>query len=109
MSTYLISDEKKKIYAKRMAENLPMLRKKLGLSQTDIGKLIGVSRQAISSFENKARVMPWQNFISLLFVFNENPGTQQLLPVLGIYTAELMGIFRTTDLTRFSEVTKEVE
>lgn len=106
MDTNLINNEKKKIYAERMAENLPMLRKKLGLSQTDIGKLIGVSRQAISSFENRSRVMPWQNFISLLFVFNENPGTQQLLPVLGIYTAELMGVFRTTDLTRISEATE---
>ena len=100
MSNPLISSEDKKIYAERMAENLSMLRSKLGLSQTELGQLIGVSRQTISSFENKTRTMPWQNFTSLLFIFHENPGTKNLLPILGIYTPELMCIFRTADLKK---------
>jgi len=106
LSSCFISNETKRIYADRMAENLPMLRKKLGLSQTEIGKLIGVSRQAISSFENKVRLMPWQNFVSLLFVFNENAGTRSILPVLEIYTPELVEIFRTGDFTRMTSTVK---
>lgn len=102
----IISNKNKVFYAERMAENLPMLRKKLGLSQTSLGDLIGVSRQTVSSFENKTRVIPWQVFTSLLFIFNENPGTQKLLPILGIYTPELMSVFRTTDLTTLSEIIK---
>ena len=103
LSAPLITTEDKKLYAERMAENLPMLRSKLGLSQTELGQLIGVSRQTISAFESKTRVMPWQNFTSLLFIFHENTGTKNLLPILGIYTPELMCIFRTTDLNRLSK------
>lgn len=85
-------------YCHAMAENLSMLRTKLGLSQMELGQLIGVSRQAISAFENGLRALPWCHFTSLLFLFNENPETRFLLPVLGIYPPELMVVFRTTSL-----------
>lgn len=106
MNHQMISDKDKVLYAERMAENLPVLRKKLGLSQTSLGDLIGVSRQTISSFENKTRAIPWQVFTALLFIFNENSGTQKLLPILGIYTPELMSAFRTTDLSALNEIIK---
>lgn len=106
MNYKMICEKDKVLYAERMAENLPMLRKKLGLSQTELGDLIGVSRQTISSFENKTRAIPWQIFTALLFILNENSGTQKLLPILGIYTPELMSAFRTTDLTALNEIIK---
>ena len=93
-----LSNCQKAQYCVAMAENLSTLRMKLSLSQTELGQLIGVSRQAISAFENKSRALPWCHFTSLLFLFNENPETKILLPVLGIYPPELMVVFRTTRL-----------
>ena len=90
-----LTKSEKENYADVMADNLAVLRTKLGLSQTELGQLIGVSRQAISAYENKSRALPWGNFTSLLFLFSENESTKMLLPVLGIYPPELMNIFRS--------------
>ncbi len=98
-----LSKSEKEYYANAMADNLTMLRTKLGLSQTELGQLIGVSRQAVSAYENKSRALPWGHFTSLLFLFGENEGTKMLLPVLGIYPPELMSVFRATDLKKLEE------
>lgn len=98
-----LTKSEKEHYADAMAENLTVLRTKLGLSQTELGQLIGVSRQTISAYENKSRTLPWGNFTSLLFLFSENESTKMLLPVLGIYPPELMNVFRTTDLKKLKE------
>lgn len=97
---FKLSDSDKAQYCCAMAKNLPMLRTKLGLSQMELGRLIGVSRQAISAFENNLRALSWGHFTSLLFLFNENPETKKLLHVLGIYPPELMVVFRTTSLDK---------
>lgn len=98
-----LTKDEKEYYTDMMANNLTVLRTKLGISQTELGQLIGVSRQTISAYENKSRALPWGNFTSLLFLFNENESTKMLLPVLGVYPPELMSFFRTTDLKKLKE------
>lgn len=98
ISGILTLDRKK--YVASMAENLPALRAKLGLTQSDLAELIGVTRQTISAAENKSRDLSWTNFLSLLFLFSQNSTTKDLLTVLDIYTSELAGIFSLTDLKK---------
>lgn len=64
----ILSLDRKK-YTQAMAENLPALRARLGLSQTQLADCIGVTRQTISSIENQSRELSWTNFLSLLFLF----------------------------------------
>ena len=85
----ILSLDRKK-YTQAMAENLPALRARLGLSQTQLADCIGVTRQTIS-------------FLSLLFLFLQNVQTAKLLPVMGIYTDELARIFSFTDLNQFRQ------
>ena len=73
----------------KMADNLPMLRSKLGFTQEDIATMIGVSRHTIISMENKKRPMTWNTYLSLILVFSGNPDTKILLKVMGILTDEL--------------------
>ncbi len=87
-------------YTRLMAENLPMLRTKLGLSQTELAELMGVTRQTVSAVENGVRPLSWTGFLSLLFIFMENSETKPLLKVLGIYSDELADAFRITDLDK---------
>ena len=70
----ILSLDRKK-YTQAMAENLPALRARLGLSQTQLADCIGVTRQTISSIENQSRELSWTNFLSLLFLFLQNAQT----------------------------------
>lgn len=90
-------------YTQLMAQNLPMLRTCLGLSQLNLAEIIGVTRQTISAIESGTRKLSWGNFISLLFVFTQNEQTLLLLKTLGIYTEELESIFRIASLGPLQE------
>ena len=80
-------------YLRVMAENLPVLRAKLELTQSELAEVIGVSRQTIATSETGAREMSWSTFMSLLFLFRHNESTSVLLPVLGIFTPEISSLF----------------
>lgn len=81
--------KQKELLIKNMTDNLPTLRKKLGISQEELSEKIGVSRSTIAGIENKKRAMSWNMFLSLLLIFIKNEDTDKLLNVMGIYTDEL--------------------
>ena len=85
-------------YTQLMAKTLPTLRAKLGLSQTQLATMIGVTRQTLSAVESGTRPLTWGGFISLLYVFTQNEDTLPLLQTLEIYTPELSAMFRVTDI-----------
>ncbi len=74
---------------KIMAKNLPVFRTKLDISQEDIAKILGVTRQTISAFESGQREMPWSIFLAFVLVFFRNQETKRLLVAFEIYTPEL--------------------
>ena len=73
----------------KMVDNLPVLRKKLKLSQEGLAQIIGTSRFTIMLIETKKRAMTWNMFLSLAFVFDNNKDTAHLLRALGIYGSQL--------------------
>ena len=77
-----------------MTENLPVLRKKLKLSQEGLAKIIGTSRYTIMLIETRKRRMTWNTFLSLVLLFDKNKDTQMLLRVLEIYTETLEAYFQ---------------
>ena len=72
-----------------MAENPPVLRKKLKLSQESLAKIIGSSRHTVMLIETRKRNMTWNTFLSLVLLFDKNEETAPLLRALDIYTTEL--------------------
>ena len=88
----------RKKYTDAMAENLPALRARIGLSQEQLAGLIGVTRQTISAIENKSRELSWPTFLSLLFLFSRNEDTRKLLYAMGIYDGKLEACFTFTNL-----------
>ena len=84
-----MTDEKKNELLYKMTENLTMLRTKLGLTQSELADIIGLSRFTLSAIENRQRKMTWNTFLSLLLVFKNNDEVGKILEVVGIYDDEL--------------------
>lgn len=73
----------------KMTENLPVLRKKLKLSQECLAEFIGISRYTVMLIETGKRRMTWNTFLSLVLLFDKNEETAVLLRALEIYTDDL--------------------
>lgn len=85
-----MNEGKRQAYIDKLTDNLPMLRKKLKLSQSSLADVVGVSSYTILAIEKRQRKMTWNTFLSLLLIFLRHGDTKDLLPALGIYTEELM-------------------
>lgn len=85
----MLNESQKNLYMARMAENLVILRKKLNMTQADLAKRVGISRQTLMYIENRKRPMTWNIFMSLFGLFRENEDTSSLLVFYAISTDEL--------------------
>lgn len=73
----------------KMTANLKVLRNKLNLTQDELARRIGISRQTLVNIENRKRRMTWNAFVALIAVFRAESSTSDLLDHFGIYTARL--------------------
>ena len=89
-----LTDMERTEYIAKMAENLPVLRAKLNVTQKELATLIGVSRSTVILFEKGQRQMTWNTFLSLILIFSKNSDTNKLMKALEIYTDELENIFK---------------
>ncbi|MBR3597841.1 MAG: hypothetical protein IKL47_12805 [Clostridia bacterium] len=85
-----MDEEKRQKYIEKMVDNLPMLRKKLGLTQQGLANIIGVSSYTVLAIEKKQRKMTWSTFLSVLIVCLTKEEVRQILTALNIYTNELI-------------------
>ena len=85
----MLENDYRKVLIENLTKNLPMLRAKLGINQTELCEKIGVTRQTLTAIENGKREMSWIMFVALTHLFLQNEGTKTLLSVLGIYTEGL--------------------
>ena len=92
----VMPDFPKEKYMTLMAENLPILRRHLGINQGELAELIGASRQMVSLIERKERGMLWDTFMSLIALFRINPATKELLVFMELYTDELHRYLKIT-------------
>lgn len=86
--------ETRDLLIERMTDNLPVLRRKLRLSQESLAQIIGSSRYTVMLIETKKRKMTWNTFLSLVLLFDKNEDTAVLLRALEIYTDELDAYFK---------------
>ncbi len=92
-----MENERKDRLVENLTANLPVLRTMLHLTQSDLAKLLGLSRQQIVAIENKTRKMTWATFLAAVLIFRSNEETNQLLSVFGIYTDELEEFIKKKD------------
>lgn len=75
-----------------LTEEIPVLCAKIGMSQEDLSRIIGISCQTYSSIETKKRKMSWNTFLSLILVFENNEKTSDLLKSIGAFPDELINV-----------------
>ena len=64
MPEFVISGERQKLIS-NFVERLPLIRKKVRLSQDDLGNMVGKSRQKISDIERHAAPMGWDTYVAM--------------------------------------------
>lgn len=84
-----MDEAQKAVLIKNMSDNLPILRKKLDVTQSELASKIGVSRNTLATIEIGKKTMTWNMFLSLILIFTKNEDTEKLLSVFDIYTDEL--------------------
>lgn len=85
-----VSNEDKEEVMNNLTENLPTLRKKSGMTQEDLAKQLGVTRQTIVNIESKKTKLNWAMTISIMMFFMLNKSTMSLLKPLGILTNSIV-------------------
>lgn len=84
-----LSEEEKGNFIARLVDELPVLRIKLGLSQDEMGNMLGISRQTYSSIETKRRKMSWPLYLSLILIFDYSDQTHDFIRQSGIFPKTL--------------------
>lgn len=88
-----LSEESKSKAVKNMSDNLVALRTMLHLTQAQLAEIMGVTRQTLVLYETGKRVMTWNTFLSLMFIFTQKRETRELLNILNIYTDEMKELY----------------
>ena len=67
-----------------LTEELPILRARLRVSQADIARGIGISRQTYSLIETGKQKMTWITYMAFIAYFSNDPKTKKSLVELGL-------------------------
>ncbi len=88
-----MTEEEKKLLAVRMKDAMPVMRKTLKLTQSDLSSMSGVSRSVISGVERGLQPLGWDAFLAITTVFQSNPTCNKLFEVFGIDLKQLKDYF----------------
>ena len=76
----LNTSNKQEMLLDHMVDQMPALRKKYGISQTELGEKVGLSRQTISAIERKAVPLSWTTMLAILMFFAANSDSVFFFP-----------------------------
>lgn len=88
-----ISKDQQMRYIDALSPELINLRSVLGISQGDLARILGISRQTYSAIESEKRLMSWNTYLSLLFFYDYNIATHDMLRSLSAFPSELIRQF----------------
>lgn len=85
-----LTTEEKAGYIKLLEKELTTLRARAGISQEELSKIVGISRQTYGAIERRDKEMSWGTYLALLFFFDQNKQTHQLLRQTGVFPNKLI-------------------
>lgn len=75
---------------------LPVLRARLGISQSELARRVGISRQTYNSIENGNKKQNWLTFNALIAVFKSYEETEMMLRKIDGFEEELLSVIKTS-------------
>lgn len=69
-----------------LTDELPVLRARLRISQDELSRCVGISRQTYSLIENKKQKMTWVTYMAFIAFFQNNAKTKSTLISMGLIT-----------------------
>ena len=81
-------EERRMSRIRNLTENLVTLREDLGLTQTELAELVGVTRSQIVNYETGRRVMSWMAFLAFVQVLGRDAKTRLAMDRLNIWSQD---------------------
>ena len=94
-----LSEDEKNSYCIKLGSHLPRLRSIIGLTQSDLANICGISKERISRIENGAFVMRWAHFVNLSMIFSMNPTSKDYMFAQKIFTPRLLQALQMKDVS----------
>ena len=69
----------------KLVENLPALRAKANLTQSELADRIGIGRQTLLAIENRKSKLRWDTFLALVVFFSKNDATMDFMEYLKLH------------------------
>lgn len=85
-----LNDSRKEELITILSKELVVLRAKSGVSQDELSKGVGLSRQTYQAIESGKRRMTWRTYLAVLLFFDYNPLTHDMLRSLNVFPAEFL-------------------
>lgn len=93
ISKWDLSTEEKSNLIASLTDKVAALRTQADISQEELANIVGISRQTYSNIETKKREMAWSTYLSLVFFFDANNKTTQMIRDIGAYPSQLVDRF----------------
>lgn len=85
----IYKEAEKERYIDVLCDELPVLRARIKVSQAELARGVGISRQTYSLIETKKQRMTWVTFMAMIAFFSGYPRTRAHLVSLGLIENEI--------------------
>lgn len=75
-------DYDRETFAKNLQDRLHILRAAAKVSQTEAAEALGLVRSTYANYEKGKKEIPWEKCLAMLFYFESNPNSRELLKSL---------------------------
>ena len=76
---WIFTDGERNRFIDALTDELSVLRAKASISQDELAKLVGISRQTYGAIERKTRRMSWNTYLSLILFFDYTESTHEMI------------------------------
>ena len=94
IKNWLITEKEKDELIEELTNELAVLRSKAAVSQEELSKIIGISRQTYGDIERKKRKMSWNTYLSLILFFDYTKSTHTMIRNLSSFPSKFLNDFQ---------------